>query len=268
MSETVRFLLTHGYSVVFVWVLAEQVGVPVPSIPILLAAGALAGSHQLSFVGALSLAALASLCSDFMWYGLGRSRGHAILNLICRISLEPDSCVRRTEDVFVRHGARSLVYAKFVPGLGTVAAPLAGLFRMRPLRFALWDLAGIFAWAGGYLGAGYLFSSELERVARYGLRLGIWLVVLLVGSLTAYLVRKYLQRRRFMRDLRIARITPAELKAMLDAGEDVVVVDLRSSIEFDAEEAKLPGALHMDPKEIEARHQEIPRGRDVVLYCT
>lgn len=268
VSETARFLLAHGYSVVFVWVLAEQIGLPIPSVPILLAAGALAGSHQLSFAAALALATAASLISDFVWYGLGRSRGHAVLNLICRISLEPDSCVRRTEDVFVRHGARSLVYAKFVPGLGTVAPPLAGLFRMSPLRFALWDLAGSLAWAGGFLGAGYLFSSELERIARYAVHLGAWLVVLLVGALAGYLGRKYIQRQRFMRDLRIARITPADLKRKLDAGEDIVVVDLRSSIEFEADEAKLPGALRMDPKEIELRHQEIPRDREIVLYCT
>ena len=268
MSETARFLLAHGYSVVFAWVFAEQVGLPIPSIPILLAAGALAGSHQLSFTAALGLALAASLLSDFIWYELGRTRGHAVLNLICRISLEPDSCVRRTEDIFVRHGARSLVYAKFVPGLGTVAPPLAGLFRMRPLVFGLWDAAGALAWAGGFLGTGYLFSSELESVARYALRLGAWLVVLLIGALAAYLAWKYIERRRFIRNLRIARITPAELKRKLDAGEDVVVVDLRSSIEFDAEEAKLPGALHMDPKEIELRHQEIPRDREIVLYCT
>lgn len=268
VNETARFLLAHGYIVVFVWVLAEQIGLPIPSIPVLLAAGALAGSHQLSFLGALSLAMLASLLSDSVWYGLGRTRGHTVLNLICRISLEPDSCVRRTEDFFVRHGPRSLLFAKFVPGLGTVAPPLAGLFRMRLLRFALWDLAGSLAWAGAYLGAGYLFSSELERIARYALSLGVWLIALLIAALAAYLIRKYIQRRRFIRNLRIARITPAELKRMLDAREDVMVVDLRSSIEFEADEGKLPGALHMDPKEIEQRHQEIPRDRDIVLYCT
>ncbi len=268
MTETIRFLLAHGYTVVFVWVFAEQIGVPVPSLPILLAAGALAGQRQLSFLVALGLAVAASILSDGIWYQLGRRRGHAILNLICRISLEPDSCVRRTEDIFTRHGARSLLYAKFVPGLGTVAPPLAGMFRMRPLRFLLWDFAGAFSWAGAFVGAGYLFSSQLEDVARYALHLGSGLVVLLVGALAAYLTRKYVQRQRFIRKLRIARITPEELKRKLDAGEDIVVVDLRSSIEFEADSEKVPGALHMDPREIEERHVEIPRDRDVVLYCS
>ncbi|HKS97347.1 MAG TPA: VTT domain-containing protein [Terriglobia bacterium] len=268
MSETIRFLLRHGYSVVFVWVFAEQVGLPIPSAPILLGAGALAGQHHLSLAEALTLAVLASLASDLIWYELGRRRGHAVLNLICRISLEPDSCVRRTEDLFTRNGARSLLFAKFVPGLGTVAPPLAGLFRMRPSRFILWDVGGSLAWAGAFLGTGYIFSSQLERVAQYSLRLGSGLVVLLVAGLAGYLTRKYIQRRRFLRSLRIARITPEELKQKLEAGEPLVVVDLRNSTEFDAADGKLPGALHLDPREIEQHHDEIPRDRDVVLYCT
>lgn len=268
VDETIRFLMRHGYTVVFVWVFAEQVGLPIPSIPIQLAAGALAGSGQLSFLAALGLAIVAAVLSDSVWYELGRRRGHAVLNLICRISLEPDSCVRRTEDIFTRQGARSLLIAKFVPGLGTVAPPLAGLFRMHPCRFLLWDLAGAFVWAGTFTGAGYLFSAQLERVAGYGLRMGSWLIVLLAAGLASYLTWKYIERRRFMRKLRVARITPEGLKQKLDAGEDIMVVDLRSSIEFDCDGAKLPGALHMDPKEIELRHQEIPRDRDIVLYCT
>lgn len=268
MSETIRFLLRHGYSVVFVWVFAEQVGLPIPSAPILLGAGALAGQHQLSLAEALTLAVIAALTSDLIWYELGRRRGHAVLNLICRISLEPDSCVRRTEDLFSRNGARSLLFAKFVPGLGTVAPPLAGLFRMRRSRFILWDLGGAVAWAGAFLGAGYIFSSQLERVARYALRLGSGLVVLLAAGLVGYLVRKFIQRRRFIHSLRVARITPEELKQKLDVGEPIVVVDLRNSLEFDAASEKVPGALHLDPREIEERHVEIPRDRDVVLYCT
>jgi len=268
VHETIRFLTRHGYTVVFVWVFAEQVGLPIPSIPILLAAGALAGSGQLSLTTTLGLAIVASLLSDSIWYELGQRRGHAILNLICRISLEPDSCVRRTEDVYTRHGSRSLIFAKFVPGLGTVAPPLAGMFRMPVWRFLLWDLAGVFLWAGAFTGSGYLFSAQLERVAGYALRLGSGLIALLLGALAAYLAWKYIERRRFMRSLRTARITPEELKRKVDAGEDIVVVDLRSPTEFEADEVKLPGAVHMRPEELDERHQEIPRDRDVVLYCT
>jgi membrane protein DedA with SNARE-associated domain len=268
MSHTIQFLLHHGYIVLFAWVFVEQVGLPVPSIPALLAMGALAGQRKASLAVALLLAALAALVSDVIWFELGRRRGHSILNQLCRISLEPDSCVRRTENLYTRYGARSLLVAKFVPGLSTVAPPLAGMFGLRVSRFLLWDAAGSVVWAGAFSGLGYLFSAQLERVAGYSVRLGSWLAVLVLGAFAAYLARKYVERRRFIRDLRIARITPEELKQKVDAGEDIVVVDLRNSLEFEADGLKLPGALKMSPEELDARHQEIPRDRDIILYCT
>ncbi|MFQ5663993.1 MAG: VTT domain-containing protein [Terriglobia bacterium] len=268
MDEAIQFLLQHGYLVLFVFVLAEQMGLPLPAIPALLAMGALAGAGQLSYPLALLTAVAASLLSDLTWYQLGRHRGHSVLNLLCRISLEPDSCVRRTQSVIARHGAPTLLFAKFVPGLNTVAPPLAGMIGMRLTRFALWDAGGAFFWAGGFSGLGYLFREQLERLAVYATHLGTGLGLGLGAALAAYLGWKYLQRQRFLRQLWIARITPEELKRKLEAGEDVVVVDLRHSLEFDADNAKIPGALHLLPEELDPRHQEIPRDREVVLYCT
>ncbi|MCI0403802.1 MAG: VTT domain-containing protein [Acidobacteria bacterium] len=268
MSEAFQFLLRHGYAVLFGAVFAEQIGLPLPAIPVLLAAGALAGMKRFAFLAIVLVAVLASLLSDLIWYALGRRRGHSILNLLCRISLEPDSCVRRTEDVFARHGVRALVVAKFIPGLNTAAPPLAGMFRMRLSRFLLWDGAGALLWAGTFCGAGYLFSAQLERVATSAGRLGGWLVVLVLGALAAYISWKYIQRRRFIRQLRTARVTPEELMRKLEADEEIVVVDLRHSFEFEADSVKIPGSLHMLPEELNHRHTEIPRDREVVLYCT
>jgi membrane protein DedA with SNARE-associated domain len=268
MHGTIQFVLRHGYTMVFVVVLIEQAGLPIPSIPVLLAAGALAGAGRLSLALALALAVVAALIADSVWYKLGRRRGHAILNLLCRISLEPDSCVRRTENAFARNGARSLLVAKFIPGLSTAAPPLAGMLRMRASRFVTWDAAGALLWAGTFAGLGFVFSAQLDRVTAYAQRLGSGLLALLVGGLAAYIAFKYYGRRRFLRELRIARITPEELKQKLDAGEDMVVVDLRHSVDFGSDNAKIPGAKHLDPEEIELRHQEIPRDRDIVLYCT
>lgn len=268
MSETLQFLLRHGYAVLFAWVFAEQLGLPIPAIPALLAIGALAGVDRFSFAMALTVAVIAALLSDTIWYQLGRHRGHSVLNLLCRISLEPDSCVRRTEDIYARHGPRALLFAKFLPGLSTVAPPLAGMFRMSLGRFLLCDGAGALLWAGAFIGTGFIFSAQLERVAALALRLGTGLLLLLLGLFAAYIFWKYVQRQKFLRQLRIARIAPAELKRMLDASEDIVVVDLRHSLEFEGDSVKLPGALHILPEEIEERHQEIPRDRDVVLYCT
>jgi membrane protein DedA with SNARE-associated domain len=268
MDTTLQFVLRHGYALVFLVVLTEQAGLPIPAFPVLLAAGALAGQHKLSLPMALSLAVVAALFADFIWYELGRRRGHSILSLLCRISLEPDSCVRRTENLFARRGVRSLLVAKFIPGLSTAASTLAGLLRTRLWRFFAWDAGGALLWAGAFAGAGFIFSNQLDRVALYAQRLGAGLLALLVGSLAGYIGFKYYQRQRFIRTLRIARITPEELKRKLDAGEDMVVVDLRHSVEFESDDAKVPGAIHLDPEEIGQRHVEIPRDRDIVLYCT
>lgn len=268
MGDLGPFLQRHAYSVLFVFVLAEQLGLPLPAVPVLLTAGALAGMGKLSFTAALLLSAVASLLADVLWYELGRRQGARILNLLCRISLEPDSCVRKTESVIAAQGGRALLFAKFVPGLSTVAPPVAGLIRMLPKHFLLWDGAGALLWASAYLGLGFVFSEQLERVAEVALGLGSRLVALVVGILAAYVLWKYVQRRRFLRQITIDRITPEELKRRLDAGENVVVMDLRHSSEFEADEASLPGALHVAPDELDAHIDAIPRDREVVLFCT
>lgn len=268
MADALQFLLRHGYAVLFAWVLAEQLGFPLPAIPILLAAGALAGAGQMNLALALALAMAAALTSDTLWYQLGRRRGARVLEWLCRISLEPDSCVRKTENLFGRHGPWALLYAKFIPGLNTVAPPLAGVFQLRLSRFLAYDAAGALLWAGAFAGLGYLFSDQLERVATYALGLGSGSLALVGGGFVGWLAWKYVERQRFLRELHIARISPEELLAKIEAGEGVVVVDLRHRVEFEADGEKLLGALHLDPNEIENRHQEIPRDRDVVLYCT
>lgn len=270
MNETIRFLERHGYALLFAFVFAEQMGLPIPALPVLLAMGALAGVGRFSPLLAVAVATLAALAADFFWYELGRRRGHPVLSLLCRISLEPDSCVRRTEVMFSNKGARALVFAKFVPGLSTVAPPLAGVVRMPLLRFLLLDAAGALLWVATFLGLGYAFRGELERIAAPALRMGGWLFVLLVGGLAAYIAWKYIERQRFLRKLRVARITPEELMGKITAGEPVVVVDLRHALEAsDGDGAvKLPGAIRLSPDEIELRHTEIPRDRDIILYCT
>ncbi|HXU12283.1 MAG TPA: DedA family protein, partial [Candidatus Binatia bacterium] len=165
MSETLEFVVRHGYLVLFVWMVADQLGLPIPAIPILLAAGAVAGSGRLSLPLILLVSIVASLLADTLWYELGRRKGVRVLNFLCRVSLEPDSCVRRTEQVFGRYGARSLLVSKFVPGLTTAAPPLAGIFGMRLPRFLIFAGLGAMLYAGAYAGLGYLFSAQIERLA-------------------------------------------------------------------------------------------------------
>jgi len=268
MSETLEFVVRHGYLVLFVWMVADQLGLPIPAIPILLAAGAVAGSGRLSLPLILLVSIVASLLADTLWYELGRRKGVRVLNFLCRVSLEPDSCVRRTEQVFGRYGARSLLVSKFVPGLTTAAPPLAGIFGMRLPRFLAFAGLGALLYAAAYAGLGYLFSAQIERLAEGALVTGEWALLLIAGGLALFILGKLWQRRRFLHRLRTARITPEELKERLDHGEEIVVVDLRHALDLDAEPHHIPGALHLTPDEIENRHAEIPRDRDVVLYCT
>jgi membrane protein DedA with SNARE-associated domain len=268
MHTTLDFLLRHGYMVLLGWVFGEQIGLPVPSLPLLLAAGALAGTHHLNFFASLLLCVLAAVAADSIWYTLGRIKGIKVLQLLCKISLEPDSCVRRTEGVFSKQGARSLLVAKFLPGLSTVAPPLAGIFHMRLRRFLLFDGGGSFLWAGTFLGLGYAFSGQIERIAEHALNLGGGLLVLLIGALVAYISYKFVARQRFMRQLRIGRITVEELKTKLDAGEELVIVDLRHALDFEADPETIPGAFRMDAKELEEKDNRLPRDREVILYCT
>jgi membrane protein DedA with SNARE-associated domain len=268
MHAIIPFLLRHGYWVLAVNVFAEQIGLPVPAFPVLLGMGALAGLGNFSFSVSLALAVSASLASDLIWFRLGRVRGHSILNLLCRVSLEPDSCVSNTKSLFGRLGARALLIAKFVPGLGATAAPLAGLTRMNPWKFLAADITGATLWTGAYLAVGYLFRDQLELVAEQAGNMGSWLLLILATLLAAYIGWKYYQRRRFIRGLRVARITPEELMKMIAAGEEIAVVDLRHELEVETDSVKLPGAIWMTLAELETRHGEIPRDRDVILYCS
>jgi len=249
-------------------VLAEQLGMPVPAVPFLVAAGALAGMGKLDLAGALALAVLACLVSDLAWYEAGRRRGGSVLQFLCRISLEPDSCVRRTENTFARHRARTLLVAKFVPGLSTVAPPLAGIIGMSRRTFLLCDAAGSLLWAGTFAGLGYVFSRQVERAAEWAVRVGGGLTAVMATGLALYVGWKYVERARALRSLRVARITAEELKRRMDAGEDLMVMDLRHPLDLEADPARIPGAVHFALADLEARHHEIPLDRDVVLYCT
>ena len=265
LEQAADFLIRHGYAVLFGWVLLEQMGLPIPAAPLLIAAGALARAGKINLTFAVALAFFAVILADLFWYSLGRYRGGRILKLLCRISLEPDSCVRRTENLFVRRGVHALLVAKFVPGLNTAAPSLAGIFRMPLRRFMIFDSLGALFWVVTITSLGLLFSEQLEEIA---LRWGGWLVAVLAGSLAAYVLWKFIQRRRFLHRLRIARITAKELMDKLTAGENISIVDLRQPMDIEAFPQMIPGALRIAMEEIEERHKEIPRERDVVLYCS
>ena len=267
MNDVIEFLIRHGEAVLFVIVFGEQIGLPVPAVPVLLAAGALAGAGKMSLASAIFLSLIACFAGDLVWYGLGRYRGRQALNLLCRISLEPDSCVRRTENFFGRHGLRSLILAKFIPGLSTITPALAGLFGVGARQFLLYNGLGALVWSMSFIVPGYLFSNQIESIATQAARFGASAILLFGGVFVIYLAYKLLHRQWLLRQLRFARISPDELKRLMDEGHDVVVVDLRSTLDHEADPHTIPGALRMTAEELEHRHHEIPRDQDVILFC-
>jgi membrane protein DedA with SNARE-associated domain len=268
MDETFRFILRHGYLVLIAWVFVEQMGLPLPSLLGLLAGGALAGTGHLNLALVVIFPATGALLADVVWYQIGKYRGAKVLNLLCRISLEPDSCIRNTENRFARSGPNALLVAKFVPGLSTAAPPLAGMFGMRFSRFLIFDGFGAVIYNGLFVALGFLFSHQLESVAQIALGFGVGLLVLILGSLVLYIAWKYFQRQRFLRSLRVSRITPEELKKKIDAGEAVTIIDLRHSMDFQADPNTIPGAQFLPSEEFDQRHNEIPADRELILFCT
>lgn len=265
--DFIPFLIQHGYVVLFVWIFAETMGLPVPSAPLLVMVGALAGGGQMNLLLCISLGVCAALPSDIFWYSMGRQHGGKVLSWVCRISLEPDSCVRKTENIYSRFGARALLVIKFIPGLSAVSTPLAGVIHMHLSRFLLFSSAGILIWVSAYILVGYIFSDELERALAYAMGMGRTLFVLVGGGLTMYILRKYALRQRFLRELSIARITPEELKEKLDSGEDMMIIDVRQELDFEADPYIIPGAVRIRFEQAES-NPVVSGNREIIVYCT
>jgi len=267
VNPHVQDIIRHGYVWLFLAALLERLGLPLLVTPVMVAAGAVAGIGDLSLVGIILVAVVASEIGDLVWYELGRLQGSSVLRLLCKISLEPDSCVRRSEDAFARHTTTSLLSSKFVPGVGRLAGPVAGMSGMGRGRFLLINALGSLLWAGVFALVGYIPARKLPIDVLLEETAG-WLLALLLVALVANIVWKYVQRQRFIRSLRVSRMTVEELKAAIDHGERPFVVDLRHRLEFLVNPRTVSTAVRISPDELPLRHAEIPRDREVVLYCT
>jgi len=268
MELPTHILLMYGYLLLFAWVLVEQLGLPLPSMPVLLAAGALSAQHELSFSLALASGLAASLVADSAWFLIGRKYGHHVLRILCKLSMEPTICVRRTQDSFSSRRAVTLMIAKFVPGLATLAPPVAGQNGMGYWPFLLFDAIGATLWIGAMLTAGRFFGDLLKRDPSLLDWAGKFSGALLVLGILGFFLGRVYRRRVVLKKLVAARLEPEDLKKQLDAGEPVYIVDLRHPLELLPDPFTLPGALHFSPDTLTARHLEIPRDRDIVLYCT
>ncbi len=268
MELPTHVLLVYGYLLLFAWVLVEQCGIPLPATPVLLAAGALSAEGQISFPLALLVGVAASLTADSAWFLVGRRYGHHVLRILCKLSFEPTTCVRKTQDSFGRRRGVTLMVAKFVPGLATLAPPVAGENGMGLPAFLFFDGIGATLWVGGILVLGRFFGDLLKRNTNLLDWAGRFSGALLLLGVAIFFAGRLLRRRMILKELGAARLDPEELKRLLDAGEPVFIVDLRHPLEILPDPFTLPGALHLSPEALTSRQVEIPRDRDIVLFCT
>lgn len=263
METVAELFAQHGAWLLFAGVLAEQLGLPFPAWPLLVMAGVLVGTGHLTLTGAVAAALVATILADLIWFMAGRWRGRPVLGLLCRIALEPDACVRQTEHFFRRHGAPSLIAAKFIPGLSTIAPPLAGIVGLSLPLFLLYDTVGAAAWVGSGLGFGLLFSEQVDQALAYSAQVTPALLLGAAVLFPLYIAWKMWLRRRLHA---IPRVTVAELLDRLAAPNPPLLIDVRPRPAVEAEPG-IPHAVHLSLDELAQRHDELPRTRDLILYC-
>jgi membrane protein DedA with SNARE-associated domain/rhodanese-related sulfurtransferase len=268
MPVALEIFVQYGYLILFLWVMAEMLGVPIPATPLLLTAGTLTATHRLSLPLVVLVVVAGCLAGDTIWYFLGRRFGGAMVRLVCRLSLESSICVRRTEDYFAKHGLKSLLVSKFIPGLTTLAAPIAGQSGIAYRSFLVYDFMGSLIWALALTLSGRFFGNvlKLDPIAMQWVRdsFGVIFVLAVIG----FVLYRVMRQQAFLREIRTSRLEPEDLKRRLDEGEPVYIVDLRHPLDYLPDPRVLPGAVRFTADSLLANSASIPRDRDIVLYCT
>ena len=261
-------LAQHGLTIVFLNVLLSQLGLPLPAMPMLIVAGALLADGTIQPL-TLALAVLAgSLLGDIPWYYAGRRYGYRVLRTLCRISIEPDSCVKQTENIFVRWGPPSLIVAKYIPGFSTVAPPLAGTMRVPVGRFLAYSAAAAVLWAAVPIAGGAFFRAEVEWLLARLSQMGVGAVMVIGLVVAVYIAIKATERYLLIRFLRMVRISVDELRELMQHGPTPLILDARSALAREAEPRRIPGAIGMELAHTEDLASTLPPDRDVVVYCS
>lgn len=264
MKSTLHLLVSHPYLVLVTAGLLERVGAPLFFAPVLVAAGALAATGQMRFDIALWFALLTCIAGDALWFELGRKKGDSVLSTLCRISFEPDSCVRRSKVFFEKGVNRTVFFSKWLPGLSHVVPAVAGLSGIDRQHFFFTNLAGSAFWVVILLLSGYLPVERIHVGSAVAPVIFEATLAVLVGNVAI----KYWQRRSFLKELYKSRITPEEVKRMLDAGEHVMILDLRHPLDSVTDQRTLPGAIRVLPEEVTSRADTLPKDEEIILYCT
>jgi membrane protein DedA with SNARE-associated domain len=268
MEQLTALLVQYGLWFVFFNIFVEQLGLPVPAVPTLLAAGAIAATGGPGVPAVVLVAVAGSLLGDLIWYAAGRIYGMRVLQFLCRISISPDSCVRQTETRFTRWGAPSLLFAKFIPGFATVAPPVAGALRVPVGPFLAYSTLSAALYAGVAAGTGVFFYREIDWVIGRLEAMGVYALVVLGCALALFIAIKWWERRRFFMQLRMARISVDDLYRMMQDGHTPVVVDVRSTSAREIDPRRVPGSISVDIANLDAHVAQLPPDRDIIVYCT
>jgi len=264
VKSILHLLVSHPYMVLLTSGLLERIGAPLLFSPVLVAAGALAAAGQVRFDVALWIALATCVAGDALWFELGRKKGDSVLSTLCRISFEPDSCVRRSKVFFEKSANRTLLFSKWLPGVSHVVPAVAGLSGVEREHFFLTNLAGSAIWVVVLMLAGYLPVERIHVASAVAPVVFEASLALLAGNIGF----KYWQRRRFLKELYKSRITPGEVRRMMDSGENMVVLDLRHPLDSVTDPRTLPGAIRVLPEEVTRRADTLPRDEEIILYCT
>ena len=265
MDALIRHLPQHSALLVFLAVLLEQAGLPLPSFAVLVAAGALALSGDASLPLLLVVSTVAALCANLGWYFAGRRLGQRVLRLLCRISLSPDTCVRGTQHIFERWGIAALLVAKFLPGISLVASPVAGVVSMPLPRFLAASVAGTLLWSTAYLGLGYLLHGQIDLAFAYTRAHLHQALAMAAGLFCVYLAWRGMQRWRAW-GAAVPRIDIAELRKLLGSTPPPVLLDLRS-IQWRGGQGAIPGARSVELQALRRIAAGFPHDREIVTYC-
>ena len=267
MRDLITLLVDHGVFIVFAATLAARIGAPVPASPLIVVAGGLAVAGQLSWLAVLGGSIVANIAGDAAWFQAGRWHGHRVMKLLCRISLSPDSCVRQSESLISRWGGSSLIAAKFVPGVSVVAAPMAGALGMSWTRCVAFEIVAATIWTMLFLALGMIFSDQIQRVLDMMGNAGGAAIVVLALAIAAMLGVRYWRRRRFLREVEMSRISVDALHELIRGGHEPLVIDVRSGSSVQIDARRIPGALLVELRDMRSKAAQLPRDREIVVYC-
>lgn len=261
-------LAQWGVLLVFASVLLEQAGLPIPAPPILIGAGALAIEGTMHPAAVLAAGVGACLVADHAWFIAGRRHGRRLLAGICRLSISPDTCVRKTDELISRHGPALLLVAKFVPGVSAVSIPTAAAMGVPYRRFLAFDTLGSLAWVGTYVAGGMLFHREVHQLLEWLGQIGGWSLAVLASLFGLYLASKLARRQQLRRLFKVRRIDPEEMATLLATEPDLILVDARSQVAREADPRRFPNAVDYREGELAGYIPAESRGRTIVTFCT